>query len=600
MAAPTTSYEVFSGDETTLAVSITATQTSGISFAAIRENGSTRAFSTTTGVVQIEQEVDGTRYVEWMSFSGFDVNSDNSVTLTAANVGRGVSQSTTDLSASGTGQRFLKGAKVKLVTFHYLLNKKANIDRTNTFSAAQTIGNSVALQFGSSSAYIKSTDSGTNLTFADGSNAPVTLSQLAALSGEDRKVRVSVTDTTNGYLLGKLPAGNGITMTQGNVSGDETLTPAVSLASNPGLEFSSGSVRVKIYTAAADEGTSLTRDSNGLWTTCLDSSSYLFGWRTDGNVTLGVDTTLSADAHYDTLDLAGFTLNTAGYRVFANRITGSGKIKAKAGVNGSNGSGTTGGAAGTTNTGGTLPDSNASTAGGAGGAAVGAQNNANAGTASSTTSAVTNSLSSTNGATGGNGGNGGWGSGAGAKSGGTGGTAGTAGTTTNATLTKAHILHYALFATNKGATWTQIQQAAGATGGAGGASGGGGNSSGGAAGGGGGGAGSNGGYFYIAAAKIDGAWTIESTGGNGGNGAAGSNGSGDGGSGGGGGAGGGGSGGCGFLVYRDKASWTGSATLTAGTAGTLGAAGTGGANAGQAGSASSAGSAGVLVQIQVL
>lgn len=54
-----------------------------------------------------------------------------------------------------------------------------------------------------------------------------------------------------------------------------------------------------------------------------------FGNGSDGDVTLGSNTTLTRDMQYNTLDLAGFTLTTDGYRVRCRRLknsTGSGQI----------------------------------------------------------------------------------------------------------------------------------------------------------------------------------------------------------------------------------------------------------------------------------
>jgi len=312
---------------------------------------------------------------------------------------------------------------------------------------------------------------------------------------------------------------------------------------------------------------------DGTWQTLYDTAVLIFGAKSLGNVTLNTNTTLTSDAYYDTLDLSTYTLNTAGYRVFANRITGSGKIAAKpgaAGGAGGNASGTTPGSAGSAaaqTTGNTLPDGPTNTAGAAGTAGSG-------------------SSSSSSGSAGGHGG-------AAAIGGDVGGTVGTPGTSTSGSLSTALIMHLCFFATNKGATWTQIQGIAASTSGSGGGT----SSGGGGAGGGGGAHGANGGYFFIAASTIDGSWTIESLGGAGGAGGAGGIVGGAAG-GGGGGGGGGGAGGCGVLVYRDKTSWTGSATLTGGTGGTGGALGTGTSN-GVAGANGSNGAAGTLLQIQV-
>lgn len=51
-----------------------------------------------------------------------------------------------------------------------------------------------------------------------------------------------------------------------------------------------------------------------------------FGDYSDGDVTLGSNTTLTRDMYYRDLDLAGYTIYCAGFRVFARHITGTGYI----------------------------------------------------------------------------------------------------------------------------------------------------------------------------------------------------------------------------------------------------------------------------------
>jgi len=53
-----------------------------------------------------------------------------------------------------------------------------------------------------------------------------TLTITANVADTNDKARVSANDTTPGYLDGKLVAGSGITLTQNNDGGDETLTIA--------------------------------------------------------------------------------------------------------------------------------------------------------------------------------------------------------------------------------------------------------------------------------------------------------------------------------------------------------------------------------------
>lgn len=49
-----------------------------------------------------------------------------------------------------------------------------------------------------------------------------------------------------------------------------------------------------------------------------------YGDATDGNVTLGSNITLARDMQYDTLDLAGFNIDTAGYRLRCRKLLNTG------------------------------------------------------------------------------------------------------------------------------------------------------------------------------------------------------------------------------------------------------------------------------------
>lgn len=53
---------------------------------------------------------------------------------------------------------------------------------------------------------------------------------LSIAAANDEKVKVSANDTTAGYLNGKLVSGAGITLTENNDGGNETLTIASSVA----------------------------------------------------------------------------------------------------------------------------------------------------------------------------------------------------------------------------------------------------------------------------------------------------------------------------------------------------------------------------------
>jgi hypothetical protein len=62
---------------------------------------------------------------------------------------------------------------------------------------------------------------------------------------QNDKLRISAVDTTNGYGGDKFVAGDGLDLTKLNPSGNEQLKYAVDLASDSGLEFSAGDLKVK-------------------------------------------------------------------------------------------------------------------------------------------------------------------------------------------------------------------------------------------------------------------------------------------------------------------------------------------------------------------
>lgn len=99
---------------------------------------------------------------------------------------------------------------------------------------------------------------GNDMKLTDDNQSEVTLSQLASLSGVNDKVKVSSNDTTEDYLINKIVGGDGIaTPTQVNDGSDEDISLAIDLATNPGLEFSSGQLKVKT-------GTAITLDASGV------------------------------------------------------------------------------------------------------------------------------------------------------------------------------------------------------------------------------------------------------------------------------------------------------------------------------------------------
>ena len=246
-----------------------------------------------------------------------------------------------------------------------------------------------------------------------------------------------------------------------------------------------------------------------------------FGNGGDGSLTLGSNTTATSDRYYTNLDLAGFTLDLDGYRLFVNGTLtiNSGRIHNDGG-NGANGTGGGGGAGGVG-----TPDAvlGGSASGGAGGN-VGA-GGANGG----------NPLTVSSGGSGGAGGAAGF-------------SGGTGGTVTSASVSHGRFNHYSL--ASIGALMSRTNGTIFVSGGAGG--GGGGGSDFGTGGGGGGG----GGVLVICAKTIATGATagcITCNGGNGGNGFSISGGYG-------GGGGGGGGGGTAIIIYQSK---TGTGTFLA-------------------------------------
>ena len=302
----------------------------------------------------------------------------------------------------------------------------------------------------------------------------------------------------------------------------------------------------------------------------LIRTSSMFGDGVDGDVTISVDTDLSADKYYNDLTInSGKVLNTKGYRIFVKgTLTNNGTIKNNGG-NGGNGSSSAGGTAGTGGTGGYFQAGIAGQIGGQG------TTGANGGAGVAGTSKITTIGSS--GSAGGAGGNGG-----GGFTGGAGGVAGTATATTEKPITPTEFkLAYNII------TVTKYETCAGSGSGGGGGSEDNTNNSGF-----GGGSGGTGGFIGIYAKYLVNNGTISANGGNGGNGGDAvqvSSTVGKGGGGGGAGA----NGGVILLVYQQKTG-AGTITITAGSAGTGGAPyGTGGV----AGNTGTDGTAGVLIEM---
>lgn len=376
------------------------------------------------------------------------------------------------------------------------------------------------------------------------------------------------------------------------------------------LGYSGGAYKLSIGDGTVDNsltwnGSILTVNGSGV------TNNDVFGSGEDGNVTISSNTTLTQDKFYNNLTInSGFTLTTAGYRVFVKgtlTINSTGKIAwngnngtAGQSISGENPTGGTGGAGGSALTTASLAGSVAGRAGGNGGAGGNngfGQAGVDGGTGTAG-GAVVKSFRSSFTSTSANGGAGG----TGWKDGnptffaaGAAGVAGAAGALTSASVIRPYCALFGvqMFDMAPGATAAALTYNAGC----GGAGGGGGGASSyrtgngelnGGGGGGGGGSGSGGGTIVIAARTIVNNGSIEAVGGNGGNGGTGGDGQDNtapspneiyGGAGGGGGGGGaGGPGGVIVLIYS-SISGSGTTSVAAGASGTGGAGGTGGASA---------------------
>jgi len=94
---------------------------------------------------------------------------------------------------------------------------------------------------------------------ASASSAAVSAASAAAAAGGG-VVKASGSDATTGTLSAKLLAGDGLSETINTPGGAESMTLAVALAENPGLEFATGLLRVKASTGLALSSSGLVVD----------------------------------------------------------------------------------------------------------------------------------------------------------------------------------------------------------------------------------------------------------------------------------------------------------------------------------------------------
>ena len=538
-------------------------------------------------------------FTELITYTGISVDAATKVTtITGLTRGRDPTQTTASGSfAGGTGRIWAKGAKFTVVADVTYFQSGVFTNVANTFTAIQTFSEAPVFSKGIRLTAFANTAARDAYFTAptEGAKCVVTsVGEQVYFGGAWVTVNAAASSLATSIAQGTVEVGvaaDNAASTGAGTSGALVVVPT--------------SLVVKTSSGAGDENKIPVLNAVGqIASGFIPNTSS--GDGSDGNVTLGMDTTITRDMFYNDLNLSTFTLNTAGFRVYAKgTISGSGKIKATTGNTGTAGvaasGGTLGGAgaAGTASGAGSLPQTVAGVAGSAGVAGVSSNTVGTAGIAGTAGGAVTNSIASTAGTAGGASGAGGAGSGNGGGASGAGGAAGTATAASRSSAT-----FYEIFATIAGGTWTPFS-AIGKGGGGGGGGSGGRNATSGASGGGGGGGGSgaSGGFFFIAAQTISGTWNIESIGGVGGAGGNGGNSTADSASGGGGGGGGGagGPGGSGILMRASSSGWSGTTVLTGGVGG---AGGTGGTNAGEgvngsSGSSGNTGSSGTLLTITI-
>lgn len=246
MPTLSTSYDVESGVSTRFKTGINGTQTTGLVLK--------YALTITSGVLLVARGKSNTEYI---SFGSASVSNGET---TLGDVVRGlIFTGNTFAGSSSRAYAHSSAESVELVNYHPLINLKANTDRTNTFTAAQTIASGIKLYFGNSNQWIY--ENGGELYLRSSLQAERSLSQLASLSGSNDKSKVSASDTTEGYLGVKMIAGSGLTSTINNPAGNETFTFDIQLeSSDPSLEIVSDRLGLKIKS-----GGGLAKDANGVY-----------------------------------------------------------------------------------------------------------------------------------------------------------------------------------------------------------------------------------------------------------------------------------------------------------------------------------------------
>lgn len=220
LTAPSTAVAAF--DKGRLAAGISASDTTitvGPIYKTVNGVRTKQGFDSTSGECIISQG----DYQERISFEGSSVNATTKVTsLTTCTRGLPVTNTTANFTG-GTGRAWAKGAYITVVDSASYNQSTPFKNVANTFTDHQTLDTTKELRFNSSATAVWK-DGSNNLSFKDAANGTKTLTQLAAAGGADEKAKVSSNDTTQGYLNGKLVAGAGITLTENNDAGNETLS----------------------------------------------------------------------------------------------------------------------------------------------------------------------------------------------------------------------------------------------------------------------------------------------------------------------------------------------------------------------------------------
>lgn len=335
-------------------------------------NGVTPTWLTTAHRITIIQKSRTVTKVEVVDVAAGTSQSGSTVTL--GTMTRGLPLDGTGFTGTGTAQVFTSGAKVIISWDAQAGRQTAFKDLANTFTDHQTISSTNELRFADSATAIW--DDGTDLNFKSSAQATRTLSQLASLSGSNDKFKISADDTTENYALSKLTGGDGISVTETSGGGNETLDFDVDLATDPGLEFNSGQLRVKASTG-------ITRDSNGVsvdtTSTALRSLARWFGDGSDGAKTIAASEDLdpTADWNYTTLtlDAAQVLSVTSVNTPLVIRVLGDVTINGTINLDGKGAAGSAGGTSGAASSAGTAGATLVSgITTGAGGAATSVEN----------------------------------------------------------------------------------------------------------------------------------------------------------------------------------------------------------------------------------